>query len=138
MALIEINKDPSRKELNWFGLIFALFFALVGTLLYWKFGAPRAAVILWWIAGALTVVYYAIPPLRRSVYLGWMYLAFPIGWVLSHVLLAIVYYLVFTPIGLIMRLLGRDPMRRRFEPERKSYWVEHRPGGAPSRYFRQF
>jgi hypothetical protein len=72
------------------------------------------------------------------MYIGWMYLAFPIGWTVSHVLLAVTYYLVLTPIGLIMRAVGRDPMRRRLDPEAKSYWIEHRPDRDPSRYFRQY
>ena len=86
----------------------------------------------------LDLVAYAVPPLRRPLYLGWMYVAFPIGWVISHVVLAIVYYLVFTGTGLVMRLLGRDPLQRRFEPDAQTYWVEHRPGEDLARYFRQF
>ncbi|UCD74763.1 MAG: hypothetical protein JSV91_13365 [Phycisphaerales bacterium] len=138
MALIEINRTPSRRELNWFGLIFALFFGIVGGLIYWRFKAPATAMAMWIAAGGITVLYYLIPPLRRPVYLGWLYAAFPIGWVVSHVLMAAIYFLVFLPIGLVMRLLGYDPMHRRFDPDAESYWVEHNPAGDASRYFRQF
>ncbi len=138
MALIEFNKSPSRRDLRWFGAIFALFFALIGGLIWWKFEAPRIAFVLWSVAGAITLLYYALSPIRKPLYLGWMYLVYPIGWVISHVLMAIIYFLVFTPIGLAMRLFGRDPIQRRFDRDAPSYWVEHDPGGDPARYFRQF
>ena len=93
MALIEINKDPSRRELNWFGLVFALFFGLVGALVCWKFDARTTAAVIWITAGAVTVMYYVVPPIRRPVYLGWLFAAYPIGWVVSHLLMAIIYYL---------------------------------------------
>jgi len=46
--------------------------------------------------------------------------------------------LVFTPIGLTMRLFGWDPLERRFDPNASTYWVEHKPPASPSRYFQQF
>ena len=64
-------------------------------------------------------MYYAIPNVRRLLYLGWMRVFYPIGWVVSHLLLAIVYYLVLTPIGLVMRLFGGDPMHRGFDRSAK-------------------
>jgi len=138
MAMIEINKAPSRRELMWFGLLFLAFFAIVGALFRWQFGAPEVSTILWPAAVIVTALYYILPPLRHPLYLGWLYATFPIGWVLSHVLLGAVYYLIFTPVGLMMRGFGRDPLCRRFHPGTRSYWVEHHPGGQTERYFRQF
>ena len=83
-------------------------------------------------------MYYAIRPFRRPIYLGWMYAVFPIGWVISHTVLALTYYLVLTPIGLLMRGLGRDPMERRFDRDGETYWTPHEPSEDPARYFRQF
>jgi hypothetical protein len=45
---------------------------------------------------------------------------------------------VFTPIGLFFRLIGRDPLHRRFQPEADTYWVGRRPATDVRRYFRQF
>jgi hypothetical protein len=67
-----------------------------------------------------------------------MYAAYPIGWVMSHVLLGIIYYGLFTPVGRLMRLFGYDPMERRFDGAAASYWVEREPIRDPSSYFRQF
>ncbi len=139
MAVLEINRDPSPKTLLSFGALLALFCGLVGALLYWRFDLPQAARIVWIAGLGLAVLYYAVPPLRRPIYLGWIYAAFPIGWLLSHLLLAVIYYLVLTPIALVMRLLvGRDALHRRFDSDAGSYWVEYRSSRDPKRYFRQF
>ena len=138
MALTELNLNPSKKDLKWFGLMMGLFFGVLGGLCWWKFSAPNAARTLWVIGTVSTAIYYAVPRIRWWVFAGWMVAAYPIGWVLSHVLLAGVYYLVVTPIGLIMRAVGRDPLQRKFDRDAKTYWVEHRTETDPSRYFRQF
>ena len=138
MAVIEINRDPSPKTLLWFGALLALFCGLVGALLTWRFDLHRAATIVWSVGLGLAIVYYAIPPLRRPLYLGWIYAFFPLGWLLSHLLLGVIYYLILTPIGLVMRLFGRDTLRRRLDPDAESYWIEYGARKDPKRYFRQF
>ncbi len=138
MGLIAINKKPSRRDLSIFGALFAAFFGLIGGLVWWKSQTTTAAYVIWIIAASITLLFYAVRPIRKPIYLGWIHLAYPIGWVVSHTAMAIIYYLVFTPIGLIMRLLGRDPMERRLDRSAASYWVEHDPAGDPGRYFQQF
>ena len=77
-------------------------------------------------------------PVVRTVFLGLMFVAIPIGFVLSTVLLGVLYYLMFTPLALWFKLRGRDTMRRKLEPDAKSYW-DHRKGSAPSkRYLRMY
>ena len=138
MALIEINKNPSQRELKWFGVLLAVFFAVVAGLLWWRVSEPTAAVVVLGLGLVLVVVYAAFPGLRRWVFLGWMYAALPIGWVVSHVLLGIIFYLIMTPIGLTMRLLGYDPMLRRFDRGADTYWVRRDRESDARRYFRQF
>jgi NADH:ubiquinone oxidoreductase subunit 6 (subunit J) len=137
MALIEINRNPSRRDLILFGLLFLVFTGIVGAGLYFRRGAHDAARIVWIAGAAVMALYFAIPSLRRRIYLGWIYVTFPIGFVISHVILAAVFYLVVTPIGLLMRLLGNDPMHRRLDRAAATYWVEHDPHRNPARYFRQ-
>ena len=138
MALIEISKNPSRRELRWFGGLLALFIALIAGLLFWRFEMPAAALSLLIAAGVICPLYYAVPGIRRSIYLGWMCAALPIGWVVSHALMAIIYLLVLLPIGLIMRLLGYDAMNRSFDSELSSYWVVRDAGRSSRAYFRLF
>ena len=137
MSVIEIKKDPSRRDLRVFGILLLVFTAIVGALFYWRSHAPGVARTVWIAGAALVAVYFAVPPLRRLIYLGWIYVTFPIGFVVSHVILGLVYYGVFTPIGLIMRLIGHDPMHRKFDRAAQSYWVEHDPHRSVERYFRQ-
>lgn len=138
MPVIEINRNPSRRELLVFGGLLLLFAALVGALLQWKTHAPGAARAVWLIGAVLVAAYLAIPPMRRPTYIAWMYAVYPIGFVVSHILLGLVYYGIVTPTGLLLRLAGRDPMTRRFDKGSASYWVEHDPHHEPQRYFRQY
>ena len=139
MAVIEANRNPSRRELNLFGFIWMGFFLLVAGGLWLKLHAPSVPVALAALAVAVPVLGWAAPSFMRVVYVGLSYMAWPIGFVVSHVLLGAVYYLLVTPIGLIMRAVGYDPMHRRFDPEAPSYWIE-RDGSErdPRSYFRQF
>jgi hypothetical protein len=136
VALIEFNTNPSRRDLAWFGVVVAAFCGLVGALLWWQFSATRTAIGFWIAGAAVFAVYYAVKPLRKPMYLGWMIAFWPLGWVMSHVILGIAYFLVITPVGLIMRAVGHDPMQRKFEPGAATYWTPHedRAGG----WFRQF
>ena len=65
MALVRINKNPSAKDLKWFGALFGAFFGLAGALVWWRSGSERFATILWTLAVVVPVIYYALPPLRR-------------------------------------------------------------------------
>lgn len=84
------------------------------------------------------------PAWLRPVYIGWMAVAYPIGWLLAHLLLAAIYFLLITPIGLVLRLAHRDPLALRFDREAQSYWTPRASWTPPAestdreRYFRQF
>jgi hypothetical protein len=97
----------------------------------------RSAEINWISSGLLVSLFYIIPPLRRPMYVGSMSLMYPFGWIMSHVMLMTVFYLIITPLGLLVRLFGHDSMMRALEPGRQSYWVERDPSSNTDRYFRQ-
>ncbi len=137
MALLEINRQPSRRQLAVFGLVWVLFFGTIGTLIAIRSGVRPAALVLWGLALAATIG-WAAPAWMRILYLGMSYLGLPVGYVVSFVILAVVWFLVFTPIGWALRLAGYDPLGRRFEPERDSYWTPHAGQRPMQRYFRQY
>ncbi len=139
MSVIQINRDPSRRQLNQFGFIWLGFLVFFGVVAWFKFGNQGLAKGLWVAALVVPVIGWLVPAFMRLVFLGMSYLAWPIGFVVSHVILAAVYYLVLTPVGLVMRVVGYDPMKRRFDREAPSYWIARDPAGAEAkRYFRQF
>lgn len=138
MALIEIDTHPSRAQLRVFALLWLVFLGGVGAVVLWRAGSWPAAAALWGLAVALPAVGWAWDAWLRVVYVGMAYAAAPIALVVSFVLLAGVYYLVMTPIGLGMRLFGRDPMARRFDPAARTYWIPRRHSEDVRRYFRQF
>ncbi|WP_375488304.1 SxtJ family membrane protein [uncultured Mycobacterium sp.] len=76
--------------------------------------------------------------MRRPIYVGISAAVHPIGWLVSHAILLAVFLLVVTPVALLLRVLGHDPLQRRFDPSTPSYWVPHRPAGDVRRYFQQF
>lgn len=138
MALIEINRNPSRRDLAWFGAILLLFFVFIGAVIGRATHSEFVRNTLWGLGGVLALVYYIVPPVRRSMFIGWMYAAYPIGYVVSHVLLGLIYFGVVTPIGWVMRVVGYDPMYRRFDRAARTYWVRREPVMDVTRYFRQF
>jgi hypothetical protein len=90
------------------------------------------------MAGTLAVLALGAPGLLQPVHKGWMRLAEALGWLNTRVLLSIVYYLMMTPLGVAMRLLGKDPLDRRLH-DRASYWIvkdsQGDPKGAMERRF---
>ena len=138
MSLIRIDHNPSRRQLAVFGAIWAVFFGGLGVIVLGRSGWLPAAVVVWVVAVIVPAIGAGVPEFMRLVYLGMAYAAFPIGFVLSHLMLAAAYYLVMTPIGLLMRLFGHDPMRRRFDADAETYWVEREAKSDVDRYFRQF
>ena len=139
MALLEINRDPDPKQLRWFtALWFPASFFIIGFLLYGRSADLLPAAIFWRIAVVVPPLGLAFFRLMGLVWIVWMTLVFPIGFVVSHVILLAIWWLVVTPIGLLMRLAGKDPMNRRFDRAAATYWEPYSPHGNKKRYFRQF
>ena len=138
MRWSDIPFDPSRATLRQFAVLWLVFF---GGLALWQ-GLVRAQTGLATICAALALTIGPIGLIRpgwiRPIYVGWMVLAFPIGWTVSQVMLALMFYGLFTPIGLVFRLLGRDALHRTRRPGVESYWAPKPAPAGPRSYFRQF
>ena len=93
----------------------------------WNLYRGRTAVVIIFgaLGGALLVAGLLVPPAARAFHTAWMRFAVLLGHVNSRVLLTLVYYLVVTPYGVVTRLVGRDPLRRR-GARAESYWVERK------------
>jgi hypothetical protein len=138
MALIELRISPSARDLRWFGLILLALFGLVGVLVWRATGSLAWPQLFWAAALVLTLAYYVVKPLQRPMYVGWSYVTYPIGWVISHALMATVYFVLFTAVGALMRLFGYDPLARAFDRSATTYWVRREDQSDVSHYFRQY
>jgi hypothetical protein len=139
MSLIEINWHPGTKDLRNFGAIALIASALIALLFYVLkgLGIQWTAIIL---AVGFIIFLSSFLSLRltRMIYLGLILLTLPIGWLVSFILLAAFYFLLLTPLGLLFRLIGRDPLRRKFDSTADSYWLTRKPPDKLDRYFHQF
>jgi hypothetical protein len=139
MSLVHVNWNPEDRELRrfaWIGVVASLVVAIVlhavkGVDLRWcalVVGAGCALAVSPWVSLRIT----------RAAYRVLVGATLPIGLVVSFVLLSLFYFLLITPVGLFFRLMGRDPLKRRFDAKARTYWVTHQPPDRPERYFQQF
>ncbi len=129
---------PDAKILRQFAWGWLVFFLGLGVYEYgWRGHSTRA----WWLFGiavAGTLLSWLLPVVFRWIFVVWMLLAFPIGWVVSQISLALMFYGIITPVALLFRWRGRDRMRR-FKPAGvSSYWAVKETPSDLRRYFRQY
>ena len=115
--------ETTPKMLRSFGLMMAsVIVVLFGLLLPWIFesGYPT-----WpWIVAALFAAFGLVyPKALGPVYKIWMKFGHVMGWINTHIILGFVFYLIFAPLGLVMRLFGKDFLKRRYQPNEQSYRV---------------
>lgn len=134
--MISPNWYPDRRQLRQFAVICLFGFGLFG-LMAWRWtGSWTAAIVLWSIGAAALVVGVPFPNAVRLLYVALTALALPIGWLVSQILLRALFYLVFTPLGLLFRMMGRDPLRLR-RPAAESYWLVRVQRTDALSYYRQ-
>ena len=133
----DIPFDPPRRTLRGFAAVCVV---LGGGAAGWAlFGRGGGA---WLSCGAALAIAAGViglvrPPAVRPLFVGLVLATFPIGWLVARLLLAVNFYCVLSPLGILLRLLGRDPLGRRLDPSRQSYWTaQPAPAGIRS-YFRQ-
>jgi len=117
------NLDISRKSLRKFGLSVGAVFCLLALWMFLKNHSPLAVTILGIVGVFLMFMGLLVPKALKEIYKVWMGIAFAIGWVVSRVLLAIVFFLVITPIGFIANLFGNEFMDIKKKTVRDTYWM---------------
>ena len=125
---------PSNRS---FGLTFTVVFALLASLSWWRHSAAAP-----WLA-ALAALFLAITLIRADWLLplnrAWMRFGLLLNAIVSPVVLGVLFFGVFTPVGMVMRVMRRDPMRRKWEVAARSYWIMREPPGpAPESLRDQF
>ena len=147
--MIKLDLSPDRRVLGQFAWVAAFAFPALAAY-FTKGDASWYAVWAWnwtgpavkWSAAVsvlqLVLSLAGLPQLTRAIYVGMMLVAWPIGFVVSHVLIALVYYAVMTPIALVFRATGRDTMGRRRDRATASYWHDRGAPRAASSYFKLY
>jgi len=112
-----------------FGFVFAAVFLIIAVWPLW-----HGAGLRWWsvgVAAAFAVAAVAVPRVLAVPNRLWMKFGLLLGKIVSPIALGILFYLVFMPIGVLMRVLGKDPLKLKRDDAATSYWVNREPPGPP-------
>ena len=123
------SKSTDKKELRSFGLIMAGMIALIfGLIIPWLW---NIVLPLWpWIVSSIFLISaIAAPAVLRPVFIVWMKVGHVLGWINTRLLLGIVFYLVIAPTGIVLKLLGKDPLKRKYDKNGLSYRIVSKQPG---------
>ena len=141
----EINWKPQREDLRKFAVSLIIGFPVIALVFFgvkWisthELPDPVFYYKLGGIGAGVGLVCLLIPFIARPLYYVWYTLAACIGIVLANLLFTLLYYVLFTPMGLFMRLKGRDALHLKKQKKTASYWLDAPPTPPSSQYFRQY
>jgi hypothetical protein len=145
--MIEINFSPDEKTLRQFGWIALVGFGFVAAIawfevLIFSFGLGAARP---WVAGifgglGLLAALFSLvwPKGNKAIFVGLSVITFPIGFVLSYLVMGFLFYVLIAPVAIFFKLIGRDPMHRGYDLDAPSYWSEPRAKRPNADYFKQY
>jgi hypothetical protein len=145
--MLQLNLSPDERTLKQFGFIALGAFGLLAVCAFyetWMFsfglGALRSpvATALAGVGAASGLLSLVWPKANKALFLGLTVVSYPIGLVMSYVILGVLFFGIFAPIGGLLRLAGADPMQRALRKDERSYWSSTRPNRSKESYFRQF
>ena len=118
---------PSDRS---FGFTFVVVFIIIAA---WQAWAGRSGVAYTFLGLAIAILAVALtrPTLLHGLNRAWMRFGALLHNVVNPIVLGGIYFLVFTPVALVMRLAGRDALRRKLDTQAKSYWIDRDPPGPP-------
>lgn len=125
------------RDLRKFGLMVGGVFAALAVLL-WLRHKPSYPYFLW-PGLTLIAIGAVLPRVLKYVYIAWMSVAFVLGFIMTRVILTLLFFLIVTPIGLVARLFGKDFLQLKLDTSASSYWIHREPKTVtPADYERQF
>lgn len=115
--------DTSREAVRKTGKAFLIAGTVIAAILFWKHGLDGVS-WRWFLAGGIALYGISIVayPVMKPIHIGWMKFAQILGWVSTHIVLSIFFYLILTPGGLVTRILGKDLLDQKFDRSAKTYW----------------
>lgn len=147
--MIKLNLAPEQRILRQFAWIAAVAFPLLAAFVTrgearwfqpwaWPWTSTLVLVLAGIGVGQLLALLAGMRQLTLGLYVVLMVIAWPIGFVISHVLIAVIYYLVITPIALFFRVTGRDVIGKKLDPRATTYWHDRGPPRPASSYFKLY
>lgn len=115
------NIKSEISDLKKFGLTVGIVIGILGSVLLWR--EKEYYIYFLIISAFLIIAGLLVPAILRPLQKAWMGIAVTIGWFMTRVILSLLFFLVFTPIGLIGRLFGQDFIDRKFRIDADSYWI---------------
>lgn len=140
----EVHWNPDLTERRKFARSLIIGFPCVAGLLilaawlktgHWKL---EPALEIGGVGLAIGLLLLALPGIARPFYVIWYGIACAIGMVVGNILLAVVFYILITGVGLAMRAAGRCSIRKTVDKQAKTYWKDAKPATDPQSYYRQF
>jgi len=128
--------QTDAKELRKFSITLFIALGILGLFLLWRKGGVGFVPL--GFAFLLLLLGMKRPSLLTPFYKGWMTLSLLLGYIMSHLVLMILYYLLMTPIGLVMRILQKDLLGRQFDKKAKTYWVKRSQESLRDQYEKMF
>ena len=138
MQWSDLPLNPSPRTLRQFAGLWILFF---GGWAIWQYAAHARfdfALVLGIVAITVGPLGLLFPAAIKPIFVAWLTLAFPIGWVVSRVVLMLLFWGVMTPVGVALRLFGRDILDLRRPAGARTYWTAKERAVEVRSYFRQF
>jgi len=123
--LIDMKVDASDKKIRSFGILFSILTLGVAAWGYYKHGHAWP-----WFAGAsgfFLITGLLARPLLRPIYVLWMRFAAVLAWFNTRLILSVFFYGILTPVGFVLRLQGKDPLKRRIDRSASTYWIKREP-----------
>ena len=134
--MLDLDRPKTKTELRNFGFVMAAAFLIISSIAFWKDNPIGIVFLSISVVFAITGLIY--PSMLRPLEKAWMKLAYYLSIVMTTVILSLVYYLILTPIGLVMRMLGKDLLKKKLDRSQSSYWEPVHEDGPGSRPFKPF
>ena len=131
-----MTKVSTPRHLRRFAFIVATGLTAVAALSWWR-GHTTVPTVLWAISGVLALAGLVAPRTLGPVERAWLAVGAVLAWVNTRIILTLLFYVVVTPVALVMRLF-RDPLERRIDRGSASYWVRRPAAIDPKSYEQQF
>ena len=135
----QISSSATIKQIRQFGLLVGIVLVAVGSWQLYRQIYPIVRIVLWSIGGFLFVSGLLWPQILKPLYVLWMLLAHMLSWVNTRIILGVIFYLIFTPIALVMRIAQRDGLQKKINKNASSYWTQRTaPENIKEHFERQF